>query len=371
MKKIILLAMSLIVVLFTGCAKYEYANGVQIPQPEVLKEHRQYKVYLDDSAIKQRELDVMTAYKNTLAKGVVINQHLTSKHRLKENYAFENISGHNFVSNEKGNIRYLQKDFSFSDMNTILANTNTTMKAHTVVLNFKIDGRRLVSEKYDDETKMFIDLVYLALFNKSEKFEKIVSEYGFSDFVIDGNELRNNKRIALIPVTKEFDIKTKLDIQLATKGYTIVQNKKEANQVIGLDIVAFARGYQLKDIKGKSYSSSSFDSAVSMGSDISSMGSTEIGVGLVLLDALFSPDTKNSIYCVLKISKIHKGTEKVSQLYPEPITNYNLFDSIYSGKYRKIKKKNYDYMFSLYTQKVSDFIESGSTGHSNDTTIKW
>jgi len=373
MKKYLLITILLASMLFTGCAKYEYSNGVLLPQPDEKKEYQQYKVYLDDSAIIKREHDAMEAYRKIVKEGVEFKVKKTRLGSLIDNYPFQrSFNGYPLLDVVKKGYDTSIKKLSEKDVYAFEFDTTKKDEVHTFSIDFKIDGRKLVStKKYNTYTDIMIDIDYLAVINASQKVkDEVTSKYGFNKFIVDGDAFKW-KKLVLIPVTKEFDIKTKMDSQLATRGYTVVQDKESANEVVELDVVAFARGYQLKGIKSKNYYETSLDRSVSAGATISNLGSTKLGLGVALLGAFFSPSNKMSVYHIITLKKdIEDGGERIIQLAPVPINNYTGIDIIYSGRFRAIRGDRMDIMYSKYSKKIARFIKYDDTRYSDDTTVK-
>jgi hypothetical protein len=379
--------------IFTGCGT-TYINGIPVQDKKDIETRSKIKVFLDNTATIKRELAMMKDYADIVKK-----EHMTylnikfNDSYFSEGKNYEIVRLNNWLADFENSVTpYAITNFnnkSLIDFNTKFIKARSVINAtdgkgkDKISIDFRIEGRRLVSEKYEEIGELLRDIYLLAALNKTDEITELRNKYGSSRFIIDGDEILLNKRIVLIPLTNYFSFKRKMDELLDIYGYTIVDSKEKADEVIELDALYFAKGKELKAIQKNSLllnSRAKGSSSVNLGSAVMSGASTggandgvsiALGLGMSLLGFIGGADNSEAYFFAPLIKKIHDGKEVAYVL--DSIGSVSLlgFYANYNLKnLQEVKKKEKDQYHKKFVRKLSKFIEKGNTYNTKDKKIK-
>lgn len=368
--KIVLVAAA--VVLLNGCGA-KYKNGAEVPKENEIKANGEIKVYLDNTATLNREKLVMEEIVKVFKEGI------PSKNAY-EIIEGEKIAKKDFnINNElfDANNKVLELGITSFNQNNVNKLVNKLMikskESHIESFNFKKEDRKLVLDKsYDNYEKLAVDMYILAVMNKNEKIIKLKQELGFTKFFIDGKELIDNKKIVLVPITKVYPFKEKMEDHLKIKGFQIVDKKEDADEVVYLETLAFMKSKYLKGFKYNSQiarvgaDTQTPQLAMSMNSFTggSSGASAALGGALFLLNFLGSES--ESYKFIFTARKTHNNKVIFTSFKPLKVSPFiKLHES-----FAKTVDNNKRDIFSRYSGAIASIIHKGKSNYGNDKSVE-
>lgn len=292
MKKIsLLLATCAMGLILSGCSSStRLANGLDLPEKEVVLKNKKVKVYYEDLT-KNDGTEALKKVAKIFNAGFIpeeltyiISRELLKKYRLTYNdfslADTSNSKAFNMIGYSLTKMKAFKDGNAFDEFLWILKNTNNKK----FEFNFEVVGNKLIStEKFDNP---YYVLVYANTYIRHlrslmKKDENLFLELGNSwFFVLDKESLLQNKlafktvRDSLI-CSLEDDGKTMSDLikeQITLSGFTLVDNPKEADKLVYLETLPVA---EVKDLKKLDSSHSSLSLA---GADIIKRGQATLGI---------------------------------------------------------------------------------------------
>jgi hypothetical protein len=368
------------VVLFTGCG-VRWENGVVVPSKKEKLDRSEHKVYLDDSSTTKKQAMMFSELKEFFRKGIEIPRTVRLVEGYNKNYRIE--KSENFLNSASKNYELAINNFSRKDFVEILKFIKVieTDKSK-IVLNFNEENGKLISEKkYNNNFEIMKDIVALAYIHQTKELNYLERKYGSSYFVIDGNEMRNNKRLVLIPAMNFFSIKDKVTSQLKTYGFNIVNKKEDASDIIKLETVLLTTIKNLKKYKYRSelltdkslkdlktpveLSDISMNLGSSMGA--SNNSSAIIGLAAFALGMIDNNTNEDSLVMLIYAKRKYDGETRILEIEPR------FFRNFYQMNYH-FQKKNFDgykdKAFEHVSNSIKYFIEDGLS-HNTRNKLIW
>lgn len=372
-------------IIFSGCL-YNRVNGVSISKlHDETKERVKYKVFIDDSVTVKKQNEMMGETITLLKRGIKIPSTFKLVENYEKNYKINKKAS--FFELKSNKYVMLSDNLDFSDFKNLFKYIKEVSDEESIIkYNFIMeDGKLISTKKYNDYVQLIKDLSEIAYFQKTKEAAILEEKYGSSKFIIDGNEMINNKRIVLIPLTTYFSVKEKVVSQLKTYGFTIVNREEDANEVIKLEVVAFTDYKNLdkmkfqsalinEEYKGLTNNLDTTAKVSNLAMDVSktlgagSNTSAGIGLGLFLLDLIPNNELKKSIAMIIFVKKKQGNEVVLLKIKPLFLANYNSYQILMK---QPIKDGQYEPIFEHISDAIKHFIEDGKSWNKKNILVRF
>lgn len=352
--------------IFSGCTSFNN-EGIAIPSIEEKELRSKYKIYVNEDETIDNENNFLLAIQDKFKNGAYLNYEIIKKDNtndilISNNQNF-NVSGHsNLASRPIINI-------SLEDIKNMKKNTSYINKDIKVKNDFVVKNRMLVSKNtYNNQLEVFIaysNIINILNYNLGKE---LAPKYGQQYLVLDGDLLREN-RLGLIPLTKVFSSKKKIENALELSGYKISKDSINADKIIGINTLNFAILRYLTPKKEIKQNNKVSDSNISILANSSSNNSIGIAGGLLFLNLFEGNKFETNKIAYQNIITVYNNKNDSLKQKSILLPKLQLFKELkninddYSSNER-------NYTFSLMANSAVYFLETGRKYYSSDKVIQ-
>jgi hypothetical protein len=358
---------SLIIVFFTGCfGPKQY--GISVPSEKVFKKNSKTKFFIDKEAtykyekefLKNLSVDLQFAYikSNTFYFYLQKSVKRADKNSYFGLNCYTNVNmclpnTHDFIESID-DIRFSKKKTRFQ--------FNSTVSNHSLI----------IEKEYKSQEEILAD--YAKIMKYIISTQKYIEKYGYATLYLDGEAFLNNK-LVLKSILPHADFTPILKKQLKTRGFTLVDNPEDSDEIIILENPYLIKKKFINDVKrvqsdialhngfrGDAGSIGTIGMQAASFNGASSSGSAGVGIALFALSFLSGGVSEEEYFLDSWIINIIDKDNPSD--YSQVVLRVE--SDTLSGRYTKL---SYGIKESR-AQSAAKFIEFGKPSYKRDKTIK-